>query len=139
MRTAPPSPRRTHCHLGSKVASRCKLDEFIADAAAWRVRISANVRQRQLFDEVIGSDAAQPSRVARAGRDAPPKVKQRGKDEIDELFEAAGTESRPAPGESSKRASRSEGSQPISIPSNCDPSVAAVLSALGGSKKRKHK
>jgi hypothetical protein len=104
------------------------------------------VRQRQLFDEVIGSDAAHThaSRGAPAGGDgaqkaAPPKVKQRGKDEIDELFEAAGTESRPAAAESSKRGARSEGSQPISIPSNCDPSVAAVLSALGGSKKRKHK
>jgi hypothetical protein len=100
------------------------------------------VRQRQLFDEVIGSDAAHThaSRGAPAGRDnAPPKVKQRGKDEIDELFEAAGTESRPAAAESSKRGARSEGNQPISIPSNCDPSVAAVLSALGGSKKRKHK
>jgi hypothetical protein len=110
------------------------------DAAAWRVRIAANVRQRHMFDQVIGCNAARShTSMAAPGRDAAQNVKQRGKDEIDELFEAAGAESRPAPGESSKRAARSEGSRPMSIPSNCDPSVAAVLSALGGSKKRKHK
>jgi hypothetical protein len=102
------------------------------------------MRQRQLFDEVIGSDAPNTSRPAVDGtgvaqKAPPPKVKQKGRDEIDELFEAVGPESKPAPGESSKRAARSVGNQPVLVPSNCDRSVAAVLSVLGGAKKRKHK
>jgi len=134
---------------GSKVASRCKLDDFIADAAAWRVRIAAKSRQRQLFDEVIGPDAAHKKTGASDARDPhqnkapallPSKGKQKGKDEIDELFDAVGTEAKAPAGDNSNQAARAHGSLPVPIPRNCDPSVAAVLSALsGGSKKRKHK
>jgi hypothetical protein len=129
-----------HAFLGSKVASRCKLDEFIADAAAWRVRIAANSRQRQLFDEVIGAEGNKSKDLPqnKGQKLLPSKGRQKEKDEIDELFDAAGSEANVHASGSTKQVAR--GSHPVPIPSNCDPSVAAVLSALsGGAKKRKTK
>ena len=131
---------QSHSILGSKVASRCKLEEYLSDAAAWRVRIAANSRQRQLFDDVIGTSVPEEQGQSKSQKIASSKAKHKGKDEIDLLFDAAGTESRPQVDGSSKRATQALGSNSVPIPSNCDPSVAAVLNALaGGAKKRKHK
>jgi hypothetical protein len=141
-----PAPH-AHSFAGSKVASRCKLDEFIADAAAWRVRIAANLRQRKLFDTVIGGDSS-PTATSSSAREQsqtsrqklPSKGRHKDKDEIDELFDAAGSEVKTHAGDSVKHVTRGNSNQPLPIPSNCDPSVAAVLSALsGGAKKRKNK
>ena len=142
-------PLHAHFLSGSKVASRCKLDEFIADAAAWRVRTAANSRQRQLFDDVIGISASSSSNGKSYAKDAvgskphisqSQKVRNKGKDEIDELFDAASSDARPQGTASSKREALNRSGCDVPMPSSCDPSITAVLTALAaGSKKRKHK
>jgi hypothetical protein len=120
------------------VATHCKLEEFVADPAAWRARISAVSRQRQLFEDAIGTALPRNSFHGNDQKLRPIKDKHKSKDEIDELFDAATTEAIPRVAVSSKKAAR--GHDPVPIPGNCDPSVAAVLSVLGGSaKKQKRK
>ncbi len=88
----------------SLAAFRCKLDEFIADAASWRVRIAANHRQRQMFDDVTGtsaslsnrkSDATNPSFGSKDPNSNSQNVRNKGKDDIDEFFDAAWCDAQP--------------------------------------------